>query len=56
MIYLSVFLFLCSLYFGIKGLRSGSKDAQYFALCLFIGALGSMIVSVLAYSALQIYL
>lgn len=56
MIYLAVFLFLCSLFFGIKGLRSGSMDAQYFALCLFVAAIGSALVAILSYGALQAYL
>ncbi len=53
MIYLSIFLFFAAGYFGVNGWRSGSDDAQNFALCLFVAALGSLLVSFLSYGAMQ---
>ncbi len=53
MIYLSVFLFLAALYFGIQSIRSGSPDARNFAICLLIAAIGSLLVVFISYGAMQ---
>jgi hypothetical protein len=53
MLYLTVFLFLAATYFGVTGWREKSDDAQNFALCLFVAALGSLLVTFLSYGAMQ---
>ena len=53
MIYLSVFLFVAAAFFGFQAFKSGSPDGRYFAICLLIAAIGSLLVAFISYGAMQ---
>lgn len=53
MMYVSFLLFCIAAFFAYKGFRNGDRMFTNFAMCLFLAAIGTAMLSFFAFATLQ---